>query len=168
MKRIALVSMLLMLTIASFGRQRVENVTIVADTIYYAANHMAVNNAKDASYYRLLMTSGEGLQKKSIFRDYYTNGKLKAEGGYSFIDMNNDKNTIFEGEVKTYYPNGTEKWQGNFENGKLNGFFTVKTNDGKMAVARFENGQSMYKYFTVTDANGNSERRPVSELKSLL
>ena len=80
--------------------------------------------------------------------------------------MNNDKNTIFEGEVKTYYPNGTEKWQGNFENGKLNGFFTVKTNDGKMAVARFENGQSMYKYFTVTDANGNSE--PVSELKSLL
>lgn len=168
MKRIALVSMLLMLTIASFGRQRVENTTIVADTIYYSANSMAVNNSKDAAYYRLLMTAGQGAEKHMMFKDYYTNGQLKAEGGYSFIDMNNDKNTIFDGEVKTYYPNGSEKWNGNFANGKLNGYFTVKMEDGSMAVARFQNGQSMYKYFTVTTPEGNSERRPVSELKSLL
>lgn len=168
MKRIALLSMLCMITVASFGRQRVANTTIVADTLYYAANNMAVSNSKDASYYRLLMTTNEGLQKKTIFRDYYKNGQLKAEGGYDFIDLNNGHNTIYEGQVTTYNANGTEKWTGNFTKGKLNGYLTVKMDDGSVAVARFDNGKSVYKYFTVTTPSGDSKRLPISELKSLL
>lgn len=59
MKKIALISMMLLMTVASFGHKRVsDNAVVVADTIYYAANHMSVANAEQASYYRLLMTQG--------------------------------------------------------------------------------------------------------------
>ena len=43
---------------------------------------------------------------------------LKAEGGYQFIDLANDKNTVYNGEVTTYYANGKEKWHGKYVNGK--------------------------------------------------
>lgn len=36
MKRIILLSMMALMTIASFGRKHVENATVVADTIFYA------------------------------------------------------------------------------------------------------------------------------------
>lgn len=49
------------------------------------------------------------------------NGNLKAEGGYSFVDLNNDKNTVLNGEVTTYYQNGKEKLHGRYVNGKREG-----------------------------------------------
>jgi hypothetical protein len=97
-----------LMTIASFGRKHVENATVVADTIYYAANMMNVASADQASYYRLLMTTGQGIHKEDVFQDFYMNGNLKAEGGYSFVDLGNDANTILNGEVTTYYINGKE------------------------------------------------------------
>ena len=55
MKRFLLISVMAMLTIASFGRKHVaENAVVVADTIYYADNMMNVANSEQASYYRLL------------------------------------------------------------------------------------------------------------------
>ena len=54
MKRIILLSMMVMLTIASFGRKHIEKATVVADTIFYAENMSNVANANQASYYRLL------------------------------------------------------------------------------------------------------------------
>lgn len=106
MKRIILLSMMVMLTIASFGRKHIEKATVVADTIFYAENMSNVANANQASYYRLLMTTGSGINKKDVFKDYYMNGNLRAEGGYSFIDLGNDRNTVFNGDVTTYYKNG--------------------------------------------------------------
>ena len=111
-----------LMTIASFGRKHVENVTVVADTIFYAENMSNVASSAQASYYRLLMTTGTGLNKKDVFKDYYMNGNLRAEGGYSFIDLGNDRNTIFNGEVTTYYKNGKS----------VHDFFTVTYKDGKM------------------------------------
>jgi hypothetical protein len=74
-----------MLTIASFGRKHVaENAVVVADTIYYAENMMNVASSEQASYYRLLMTQGQGLNKKDVFQDFYMNGALKAEGCLQF------------------------------------------------------------------------------------
>lgn len=59
MKKIILMSAMLLMTIASFGRNRVsEKAVVVADTIYYAANQKCVNNASQASYYRLLKQRG--------------------------------------------------------------------------------------------------------------
>lgn len=103
-----------LMTVATFGRKRVENATVVADTIFYAENMKNVASADQASYYRLLMTTGAGINKKDVFQDFYMNGNLRAEGGYSFIDLGNDRNTIFNGEVTTFYKNGKEKWHGKY------------------------------------------------------
>ena len=103
MKRVILFSLMALMTVSAFGRKHVENATVVADTIFYAENMSNVASADQASYYRLLMTTGTGINKKDVFQDFYMNGNLRAEGGYSFVDLGNDRNTIFNGEVTTYY-----------------------------------------------------------------
>lgn len=111
MKKIILLSAMMLMTVVSFGRTRVsEKAVVVADTIYYAADQLCVNNPSQASYYRLLKQQGTGLNKEDVFQDFYMNGTLKAEGGYNFIDLNNDKNTVLNGEVTTYYVNGKESF----------------------------------------------------------
>lgn len=168
MKRLLLISIVAMLTVSSFGRKHVENATVVADTIYYAENMQNVANANQASYYRLLMTQGTGVSKRDVFQDFYMNGNLRAEGEYTFVDMGNDKNSIFNGEITTYYVNGKEKWHGNYVNGKRNGYFTLQMRDGGVAVVQFINGESAHDYFTVTHGNGVIEKRSINEIKSLL
>ena len=109
-----------MLTVASYAHKRVLNAVPVSnDTIYYNVDNIRVYDKSDAAYGRLLLTAGKGVEKRDIFRDFYPNGTLKAEGGYSFIDLSNDNNTQLDGEVTAFYPNGKEKWQGKFVNGKI-------------------------------------------------
>ena len=168
MKRIILLSMMALMTIASFGRKHVENVTVVADTIFYAENMSNVASSAQASYYRLLMTTGTGLNKKDVFKDYYMNGNLRAEGGYSFIDLGNDRNTIFSGVVTTYYKNGKEKWHGKYVNGKREGYFTLQLREGGVAVVQFKNGKSVHDFFTVTYKDGKMEKKPLSEISAFM
>lgn len=169
MKKIILMSAMLLMTIASFGRTRVsENAKVVGDTIYYAANMQSVNNARQAAYYRLLKTQNSGLAKEDVFQDFYMNGKLRAEGGYSFVDLSNDKNTVLNGEVTTYYPNGKEKLHGTYVNGKRNGYFTLQLRDGGVAVVAYKNGKSAYDYFMVTMPDGTQQKRSLNEIKTLL
>ena len=168
MKRVILFSLMALMTVATFGRKHVENATVVADTIFYAENMSNVASADQASYYRLLMTTGAGINKKDVFQDFYMNGNLRAEGGYSFIDLGNDRNTIFNGEVTTYYKNGKEKWHGNYVNGKREGYFTLQLREGGVAVVQFKNGKSVHDYFMVTYKDGSSEKRNLSELKQFM
>ena len=168
MKRIILLSMMALMTIASFGRKHVENVTVVADTIFYAENMSNVASSAQASYYRLLMTTGTGLNKKDVFKDYYMNGNLRAEGGYSFIDLGNDRNTIFNGVVTTDYKNGKEKWHGKYVNGKREGYFTLQLREGGVAVVQFKNGKSVHDFFTVTYKDGKMEKKPLSEISAFM
>lgn len=169
MKKIALISAMLLMTVVSFGRNRVsENAKIVADTIYYAADMQSVANANQATYYRLLKTQGTGLEKEDVFQDFYMNGNLKAEGGYSFIDLSNDKNTVLDGDVTTFYQNGKEKLHGRYVNGQRNGYFTLQMRDGGVAIVEYKNGESKYNYFMVTRPDGSQEKRPINEIKSLL
>lgn len=169
MKKIILFTVMVLMTVASYGRKHVsENAVVVADTIYYAKDMSNVSDRSDASYYRLLLTKGTGMGKQELFQDFYMNGKLKAEGGYSFVDLGNDRNTVLDGEVTTYYPNGKEKAHGTYKNGKREGYFTVQMRDGGIAVVQFEEGVSKHNYFTVTAPNGDMQRRPLSEIQSLL
>ena len=168
MKRVILLSMMVLMTVASFGRKHLVNTTVVADTIYYAENMSNVASADQASYYRLLMTAGTGLNKEDVFKDYYMNGNLRAEGGYSFIDLGNDRNTIFNGEVTTYYKNGKEKWHGNYVNGKREGYFTLQLREGGVAVVQFKDGKSVHDYFMVTYKDGTTEQRPLSDIRSFM
>ena len=154
MKKIVLISMMLLLTVSSFGRKRVsESAVVVADTLYYAADHQRAACADQASYYRLLKVQGVGQTKEDVFQDFYMNGTLRAEGGYNFIDLSNDNNTVLDGEVTTYY---------------LNGYFTLQLRDGGVAVIAYKDGKSVYDYFMITRANGDQEKRSIDEIKSLL
>lgn len=169
MKKLVLISALLLITVASFGRKRVsETATVVADTIYYAADQTSVANASQAAYYRLLLTQGKGISKQDVFTDYYMDGTLKAEGGYSFIDLGNDNNTILNGDVTTYYVNGKQKLNGKYVNGKREGYFTLNLRNGGVAVIMYQNGKSKYDYFMVTLPDGTQEKHPISEISSLL
>ena len=168
MKKLFLISVMALLTVASYGRKHFENVTVVADTIYYSDNHLTVSDRSDASYYRLLMTEGLGLQKRDVFQDFYLNGTLRAEGGYKFIDLSNDNNSILDGEVTTYYSNGKEKLHGTYKNGKREGYFTLLMRDGSIAVVQYRNGVSVHDYFTVTRPDGTIQKHSLSEIKSLL
>ncbi len=168
MKRLILTSIMILLTIVCFGRKRIQNATVVGDTIFYAENMMHAANAEQAHYYRVLMTMGTGMNKQDVFADYYMNGNLRAEGGYKFIDLGNDRNTVWDGEVTTYYVNGKEKWNGKYVNGKRHGYFTLQLRDGGVAVVQFNNGESVHDYFTVTNKDGSVEKRPLSDIRSLL
>jgi len=169
MKRLVLISAMVLMSVASFGRKHVsETATVVADTIYYAADNSAVTNADQAAYYRLLLTQGNGANKEDVFTDYYMDGTLKAEGGYAFIDLGNDNNTILNGNVTTYYVNGKEKLNGKYVNGKREGYFTLNLRDGSIAVINYRDGKSRFDYFMVTHQDGSQEKRPLSDIKSLL
>lgn len=164
-----LLAVMMLLTLGASARKHVsEAATVVADTIYYGADMQNVQNRSQASYYRLLMTDGKGLSKEDVFKDFYMNGNLKAEGGYSFIDLGNDKNTVLNGEVTTYYINGKEKLHGKYVNGKRDGYFTLQMRDGGVAVIAYDNGKSVYDYFVVTNPDGTQQKRPLSEIRSLL
>lgn len=169
MKQLVLASAMLLMTVATFGRKHVsETATVVADTIFYAADQTAVSQADQASYYRILLSQGTGTKKEDVFTDYFMDGTLKAEGGYSFIDLENDKNSILNGNVTTYYVNGKEKLNGKYVNGKREGYFTLHLRDGSIAVIAYKGGQSKFDYFMVTHQDGSQEKRPVSEIRSLL
>ncbi len=169
MKRSALILAMVCVSVLGFARNRVsETATVVADTIFYSANELAVSHAAQASYYRLLMTQGPSSQKEDVFMDFYMNGTKKAEGGYSFIDLGNDKNSVLNGDVITYYPNGMEKMHGKYVNGKRQGYFTLNMRDGSIAVVQYQDGVSKYNYFMITRPDGSQEQRPLSEIKSLL
>ena len=108
------------------------------------------------------------MTKEDVFQDFYMDGTLRAEGGYNFIDLNNDNNTVLNGEVTTYYVNGREKLRGKYVDGKRNGYFTLQMRDGGVAVVVYKQGRSVYDYFMITRQDGSQERRPVSEIASLL
>ena len=169
MKKIILMSAMLLTTVLSFGHSRIsENAKVVSDTIYYAANNQSVKSAQEAAYYRILKKQGSGLQKEDVFQDYYMNGNLRAEGGYSFVDLSNDKNTVLNGEVTTYYQNGKEKLHGKYVNGRRNGYFTLRLRDGGVAVVAYDNGKSRFDYFMVTMPDGSQQKRPLSDIKKML
>jgi acyl-CoA thioesterase FadM len=59
-------------------------------------------------------------------------------------------------------------WHGNYVNGQRNGYFTLQMRDGSVATVEFVNGKSKYDYFVVTSPTGEMQKRPVSEIRSLL
>ena len=148
MKKLVLFGLMLLVSTISFGRSHIvdkANVT-VADTLFYSPKHQVVSNPEKASYYRLLVTVGKGLSKQDAFVDYYMDGKMKAEGSYSFLDLNNDKNSKLDGEVITYYANGKEQLHGKYVNGLREGYFTAQLKDGSIAIIEYRDGKPVYNY----------------------
>ena len=75
---------------------------------------------------------------------------------------------VIDGEFTTYYPNGREKWHGQYVKGKRHGYFTMQMRDGGVAVVQYYHGINVHQYFTVTRADGSVEKHSLDELKALM
>ena len=70
MKKLMILSMMFLAVLSASARKHVsESATVVADTIYYAANQQNVQDRGQAAYYRLLKQDGKGLNKEDVFQD---------------------------------------------------------------------------------------------------
>lgn len=170
MKKIFLLTLMALTTMVTYAHKRISEtaVAVSTDTIYYNADYIRVMDRSEAAYGRLLLTEGTGRNKRDVFRDFYMNGNVKMEGGYSFIDLENDRNTKVEGDITAFYPNGKEKYRGSFVNGQPDGYFTLLMRDGSIATAEFVNGKSRFNYFMVTNQQGQQTKRNIDDLKSFL
>ena len=100
------------------------------DTIYYDEDWNIINNAAEASFYRLYNAADKSDGRKP-YRDYYIDGRLQGEG---YIVWRNGE-MLDDGPQKNYH-----------ENGKLRQTWTMKM--GKMDGENYhyyENGNMEYK-----------------------
>lgn len=160
--------MMSIMTLTASARKDLVTTVVSADTIFYNNDNRTVLNRDDASYYRLLAQEGTGINKRDVFQDFYLSGQLKTQAGYKFIDLGNDKNTVLDGQVTTYYQNGKEKWRCNYLNGKRNGYFTMMMRDGSIGTIEYANGVSKHGYMIVTHTDGSIEKRPLSTVEHLI
>lgn len=129
-----------------------EDVTV--DTVYYDSKGMGVPNKAFADFYRVMIVPTDSLCS-SIYRDFYLSGKIKRDGRFFKIDKQDDRNSVFDGEYKTYYENGLIEYQGTFKNGKLEGMRSFFDKDGmSCAQLEFRNGEPITDYYTLSDEYG--------------
>ena len=168
MKNLILLALSIMVSSAIYGHEAVTTTVVSKDTLYYDYQMKSVNNAESASYYRLLAKERTSKTQRDVFQDYYMNGKLRAQGGFNFLDLSNDKNTVLDGDVTTYYPNGSMKWRCNYVNGKREGYFTLLMHDGSIGVIDYQNGEPKYDYISITHKDGTVTQKSLGHYRNLI
>lgn len=99
------------------------------DTIYYDRNWSVVPQKTFAEFYRIAYYPTDSTQKR-LLRDYYITGELQAEGGFIHLGEIYDSTTIFDGQLITYYKNGSKESERTYKNGSLNGEWITYDENG--------------------------------------
>ena len=160
------------------------------DTLYYDKDWKGTSPFL-AEYYRVALYP-ENPNERKLFKDYYISGQLQGRGGFRVIDPTNDKNTIFDGMVESFYKNGNTKIRATYKNGvlegdynnysesgkilisahyhfgMLSGLYTTFNNDGSTVQMEYREGEPLYDYYTLTDTNGNVTKFRISDNYPLL
>lgn len=112
MKRILL---LILLTVGNevLAQERI-------DTLYYNRSGPAVRNPVFADYYRLVLYPADSVGVK-MFKDFYISGELRREGHFQTIDTLDDRRTIFDGNIVSYFKNGRISEKSYYSGGLLEG-----------------------------------------------
>lgn len=168
MKKLLFVAFACLASATSFAREGVKTIVVSQDTIFYNHQSKVVSALSDAAYYRLLAKESYKGIERDIFQDFFPNGKKRLEGGYSFLDLGNDGNTILDGHVTSYYPNGMEKWHCKYKNGKRHGYLTLYLRDGSVGVVAYENGASKFNHMMITHSDGSMEKVSLKRYEDLL
>lgn len=168
MRKLFLAALVCLVSATSFAREGVTTEVVSHDTIFYNQQMKVVSDRDAAAYYRLLAKETNKGEVRNIFQDFYPNGHKRLEGGYAFLDLGNDANTVLDGRVTSYYPNGREKWNCNYKNGKRHGYLTLNLRGGSIGVVAYTNGEMRYKYIMVTHPNGKMEKKDIKEYEKLL
>ena len=126
----------------------------VLDTVYYDTNWKGCS--KTFSRYYRVMTIPTNENSNKQFRDFYLTGEVRREGNYVIIDKKNDNNTIFDGEVITYYKSGAEMEINQWNNGHLEGDAVSLYENGIVKSHRFYNNHGQLDgIVSFFDINGN-------------
>lgn len=157
---------------ATYAQERV-------DTLYYNSSGQITRNTLFSDYYRLALYPADSTCHKE-FKDFYNSGELRREGYFQTIDSLDDSKTVFEGEIRTYFKNGTLAENSHYANGKLHGEYTRYNEDGTLNIHTFyregalsgtyktynEDGscriveydadKPIHDYYLLSDSNGNT------------
>lgn len=137
--------------------------SVKLDTIYYDKDWKGVSSAAFATYYRVIEVKDNPNVRGSL-RDYFITGELQAEGGYLSIDRNDDKNSVFDGEITMYYKNGLVQSHVTKRNGKAEGIYTEFNETGDLCMQmEMHNDEPVYNYYVVSNKDGYSSKIRISD-----
>lgn len=171
MKRILL---LILLTVGNevLAQERI-------DTLYYNRSGPAVRNPVFADYYRLVLYPADSVGVK-MFKDFYISGELRREGHFQTIDTLDDRRTIFDGNIVSYFKNGriseksyysggllegeylqynengTLKTRASYAGGELSGTYETYNEDGTCRMVEYCAGLPTHDYYLLADGSGNT------------
>jgi clan AA aspartic protease (TIGR02281 family) len=120
--------------------------------LYYDENWKGLPSASGASYYRIAYIASNS-NYKSYFIDYYITGEIQSEGSFTRIDLHDDANSLYHGEVLWYYKSGKLAGKTKFVNGKREGESFLYEEDGSYSRLWYNNDipESLYWFI---DRNG--------------
>ncbi len=171
MKR-ALLFISIITSCATYAQERV-------DTLYYNKSGQIARNTLFADYYRLALYPADSTGHKE-FKDFFNSGELRREGYFQTIDSLDDSKTVFDGEIRTYFKNGTLAENSHYANGRLHGEYTrynedgtlnihtfyregalsgtYKTynEDGSCRIVEYDEGKPIHDYYLLSDSEGNT------------
>ncbi len=148
------------------------------DTIYYNKSGQIARNSIFSDYYRIALYPADSLSVKE-FKDFYITGELKKEGCFVCIDSLENSNSLFDGNIVSYFKNGEVSEIANYANSKLNGEYLRYLPNGSLEIRAyyindcldgiyeqyFENGTHsimeyadglpVYDYYLLYDSGGN-------------
>ncbi len=137
--------------------------SVKLDTIYYDKDWKGVSNAAFATYYRVIEVKDNPSVRGSL-RDYFITGELQAEGGYLSVDRNDDKNSVFDGEITMYYKNGLVQSHVTKRNGQSEGIFTEFNETGDLCMQmEMHNDEPVYDYYILSNKDGFSSKIRISD-----
>lgn len=96
------------------------------DTTYYDTSYHKVNSLKDADYYEIT-TRYYPDTNRAIEKMYYKSGKLKSWNQFSIYFYR-----IQHGKQLEFYPEGKQKLEIDFNNGKYNGLLRTWYENGQL------------------------------------
>lgn len=133
----------------------------VIDTLYYDKNWKGVESAFDAEYIRIISIPDDTRMPKS-FKDYYSSGELQCKGYFISIDKYDDDNSVFDGEIESYYKSGSLMSKVVFKDGvKIGSSFQYSENGSLRVQYIYENGKSLdyYVLYSGDDCYGKYDIR---------
>lgn len=128
MNRVLLFVLLLVVGNGALSQERI-------DTLYYSRSGVTVRNPVFADYYRLALYPADSAGLK-MFKDFYISGELRREGHFQTIDTLDDRRTVFDGDVVSYFKNGRISEKSYYSGGLLEGEYLQYDENGALKRVR--------------------------------
>ena len=115
-----------------------------------------------------------------MFRDFYISGELRTEGHFQTIDTLDDRRTVFDGKIVSYFKNGRIseksyysggllegeylqydengmlKTRASYARGELSGTYETYGEDGSYLKMEYQAGKPIHDYYLLADGEGHS------------